>query len=244
MRPLSASELLGVWERGLTQLPVQRALTLLATACPDTPTDMLAKLSIGQRDNRLLTLREWTFGPQLVSLATCPHCGERLELTVNVTDIRAGPEAEQAETYSLSVAGYELCVRLPNSLDLVALTGNGDVSATRHMLLEHCLLAVHHNGEEQSADQLPADVEEAVVARMAELDPQADIHLALSCPACDCQWQAPFDIVVFFWSEIHAWAKRILREVHTLAFAYGWREADILALNPWRRQSYLEMVGG
>jgi hypothetical protein len=31
--------------------------------------------------------------------------------------------------------------------------------------------------------------------------------------------------------------------VHTLAQAYGWREVDILSMNAWRRQAYLEMLG-
>ena len=96
MRDLSASQLLGVWERGVAQPPVQRALTLLAVACPDTAPGALAELSIGQRDARLLTLREWTFGPQLASLATCPGCGERLELAFNVSDIRL-PSPSQGE---------------------------------------------------------------------------------------------------------------------------------------------------
>ncbi len=51
-----------------------------------------------------------------------------------------------------------------------------------------------------------------------------------------------FDVVSFFWSEICVQAKRLLREVHTLARAYGWREADILNMSTARRQFYLEMV--
>ena len=37
---------------------------------------------------------------------------------------------------------------------------------------------------------------------------------------------------------------RFLRDVHTLASTYGWREADILALSPWRRQYYLALIAG
>jgi hypothetical protein len=33
-----------------------------------------------------------------------------------------------------------------------------------------------------------------------------------------------------------------MRQVHTLALAYGWREIDILAMSSWRRQAYLEML--
>ena len=42
--------------------------------------------------------------------------------------------------------------------------------------------------------------------------------------------------------EIHAWAKRTLREVHTLASAYGWSEREILSMSAVRRALYLEMV--
>jgi hypothetical protein len=38
-------------------------------------------------------------------------------------------------------------------------------------------------------------------------------------------------------------AKAYLNEVHMLAWAYGWREADILAMSSARRQFYLERVG-
>jgi hypothetical protein len=77
---------------------------------------------------------------------------------------------------------------------------------------------------------------------MAEADALGDVQLALTCPQCGHEWQAPFDIASFLWTEINAWAHRTLQDVHELARAYGWREADILALSPWRRQVYLEMI--
>src|SRR5437016_6331682 len=105
MHALSALELLETWERGCGQPPLQRALTLLAAACAETPLDVLEHLSLGQRDARLLTLREWTFGPQLLSLATCHRCQERLELTLNLADLRIMPAAEPGETFALNVGG-------------------------------------------------------------------------------------------------------------------------------------------
>lgn len=77
---------------------------------------------------------------------------------------------------------------------------------------------------------------------MLECDPQAEVLLQLTCPSCQREWMITFDIVSFLWIEIHAHAKRLLQEVHTVARAYGWHEADILALSPVRRQFYLEMV--
>jgi hypothetical protein len=234
-------------------------LLLLVAAYPEIPPAALAQLSIGRRDAYLLALREAIFGSHLVSLAVCPTCHERLELTFDVADIRAeapliplsvaergpGGEVQEAvEIFSVNVAGYEVRFRLPNSLDLTAVAGNEDVTTTPHLLLERCLLRVSYHDEEQPVEQLPAHVIEAVAARMAQVDPQAEVLLALTCPLCGQQWQATFDIVSFFWSEINAWAYRLLHEVHTLASAYGWCEADILAMSPWRRQFYLEMVSG
>lgn len=130
MRVLLASELLAVWERGLWQNPVERALALLEAACADEPAEALARLSVGERDARLLRLRGWTFGPRLTSLVRCPSCGEQLELTLDVTDLQARPAAEvgavsdvsgaPARTFAMTTAEYEVAFRLPNSLDLAA----------------------------------------------------------------------------------------------------------------------------
>jgi uncharacterized protein (UPF0212 family) len=245
MRALSASELLGVWERGRDLPSVQQAMVLLASACPEISPDSLARLSIGQRDGFLFTLREWAFGPNLVGMATCPECGDRLELNFDLADVRATPEneSEPDEEFSIAVSDYEVRFRLINTQDLIAINDGRDVVFARQMLICRCILAVHYRGEESSLDQLSLDVVNEVVERMELLDPQADVQLALTCPSCGHQWEAAFDIVSFFWTEIESWVRRILREVHTLARAYGWRESDILAMSPQRRQLYLELVG-
>jgi hypothetical protein len=254
MRPLSTAELLTAWEWGLAQPSGQRALVLLAAACPDSPVDALAELSIGERDVLLFTLREWTFGSRLMGLTTCPGCGEQLELGLDAADIRAetfsqaSPDQRQAATedgtFALVVDSCEVRFRLPNSVDLAAISGCEDVADARHRLLTRCVQTTQPGGQDGPGDPLPADVLDAVVERMVQLDPLADVQLALTCPECGEQWQAMLDIVQFFWKEISAWAGRVLQQVHVLASAYGWRQDDILALSPQRRQIYLDMVSG
>jgi hypothetical protein len=244
MRPLSAAELLTAWEKGLSEPSYRRALALLSAACPDISSDELAALSIGERDRYLLLLREWTFGAQLVSVANCSACGEPLEWTVSAADLRVAKQAQLSGDLSLKVDHYRIGFRLPNTLDLAAVADCPDTSAARSALLERCVLTVRRGDQEIAAGDLPAAVADAIVKRMAEADPQADMQLDLSCPACGHRWRAWFDIESFFWSEINAWAQRILAEVHTLASAYGWRESDILNLSPWRRQFYIGLVGG
>jgi hypothetical protein len=236
MRALSATELLGVWEREFSQPPVRRALALLAAACPESPPDDLAELSIGQRDARLVALRELTFGTDFTGRADCPACGENLELAFRAADFLPIPAPEPPAELALQVEGGDLRFRLPTSADLLEIGGGEPAPAGRDRLLERCLLA--------GRDHLPDQVLDLVAARMAEADPLADIQFALACPACGHEWRANFDIVAFFWREIHAWVRGLLREVHTLASIYGWCESDILALSPARRRLYLEMVGG
>src|SRR6266699_2570876 len=94
MHGLSAQELLLIWEVGLRQHPVDRALTILALALPKAPRAELLALSVGQRDAHLLAVREGTFGAQLAGFAECSACQERLEFMLDVADIRAMPQIE------------------------------------------------------------------------------------------------------------------------------------------------------
>jgi len=236
MRLPTPAELLAVWERGQGQPPVQQALLLLAVAHPESPADDLLNLPIGRRDAALLTLREWLFGPQVEGAARCPACGQQLELSFSTTDIRCGPKT--MNELIVVVADRELRFRLPTSADLLAVANGAEPDTAQRALAAQCLL------DEAAAPVLALDTLNAIAARMAEADPQAEVQLALTCPDCGHHWMALFDIVGFLWSEINTWAQRMLREVHTLASAYGWREADILALSPLRRQRYLQLVRG
>jgi len=239
VRALSASELLGVWERGLQADPIKRAMELLSEACPDMDGDSLSGLTIGQRDGLLLRLREWTFGPQVTALAVCTACGEQIELSFRSADLQ-GPEPEPEA--SLALDGFTLHLRPPTTRDLAA-ASHPDLARARVELLERCVLAARYLETPVEAGQLPDALLDAAERRLAEADPQADISVAVTCPACEARCAVQFDVVSYFWREIEAWAVRMLRDVHTLATAYGWSEGEILALSPLRRQCYLDLVG-
>lgn len=243
MRPLSPLELLDAWERGVNEPPVTRTLALLAAAGAGASVDAVAALSIGERDRRLLALREWTFGPRLMSVSACPQCRERLEWSVDARALGAETEPAVAGDLALESAGYAVRFRLPNTRDLAAAADSPDVVTARRVLLERCLLEVNHDGEPIAGDDVPASVIEAIAARMSDTDRGADTDVELTCPACGHRWTVLFDIESFFWSELSAWAQRVLKDVHTLASVYGWREADILQIGQWRRQFYLTLIG-
>jgi uncharacterized protein (UPF0212 family) len=240
MRVPGAGELLEIWERGQRQSLAERMLALLGAAGAPADGGALAALPIGRRDARLMDLRERLFGPQLSFVTGCPACGSALESEFALADIRV--DGVSQTDCSVAVLGCRARFRVPTSSDLLALTA-GEYQDARAVLLERCLLEAHApDGTEVRAEDLPQAVTAAVAAAMAAADPQADVELALSCPACSHGWPALFDIASFLWKELHAWAKLMLGDVHELARAYGWAEADILALSPTRRQIYLELA--
>jgi len=249
VRSLSAGELLTVWEHGLASSGIRRAVMLLAAAFPEHSVDQIVSFSIGTRNICLLQLRESLFGPRLASLVTCPQCGERLELELQHSDF--GIDAAPVETlvghepFCCRIDGYEIRFRLPDSRDLLEITDQAiaDVEAARRQLLERCLLSISRRGESLRPEDLGPERSHAVAAAMEQADATANLQVEMACPVCRHGWQAPFDVITFLWTEIDAWAKRLLREVHVLARAYGWRETDILGFSSLRRQAYLELLG-
>jgi hypothetical protein len=242
MRSLSAGDLLNLWETCIRQPLAEVALRLLSAAYPDTSYEDLAQLSVGQRDALLLALREQLFGAQFVSIAKCPQCGERLQLTFTASDLHT-TMMTGTDPLSLEAGPYAIRYRLPNSADLLVLTSCDSVETGRRLLLTRCLLSMQRDGVDQPIDAVPPEVSEAIALHMAQADPQANVQFDLNCPTCGHRWQAAFDVMMFLWNEIDRWARRLLFEIHRLARAYGWSEAEILSLSTTRRQAYLNLIG-
>lgn len=242
MRALTAPELLVLWENGAALSAPRRALALLRSAFPDTPADTLGHLSIGRRDDLLLQLRAVAFGSHLDATTQCPHCRSRLEIAFSTEQLRASADETAVASLSLEIADHALCLRLPDTFDLLELEPATDVVTAERMLLGRCVVSARCGEREIAPEELPQPVLTAVAARLAEADPQANLRFALTCPDCNHRWDEPFDIVAFFWREIEAWAGRLLRDVHTIASAYGWSESEIVKLSPTRRRIYLELV--
>lgn len=245
MRTLSASELLTVWEEGLDQSLSEKTLRLLSRACAVNDYADMGFLSIGERDARLLQLREWMFGYRLMNMASCPACSGVAEWETNTQDLllQPVPEKPAIRTFLFEQDGYSINFRLPNTHDIVYAMSDEMYRASPGKVLTDCVMAVSYKGEELSSSHLPENILEALARRMEAEDPQADIQMKVECPACKHAWEAGFDIAGFLWAEINNWAQRAMQEVCILARSFGWSEKDILSMSPRRRQLYLQMIG-
>jgi hypothetical protein len=238
---LNAAGLLSAWETGASQPPVRRALTLLATAFPETPASEWARASIGERDRSLIALREQLFGSRIEVVARCPRCSERLEMNFETADITVARPAIGQDSLRIASGGCEIAFRLPSSNDFLELDSSRNARAE---LLARCVKTITRDGHEIDLASAPESAKDAVAAAMAASDPQAELYVRMECPACGHSWQTLFDIVAHLWSEVEDWAHRTLRDVHVLASAYGWREPDVLNLSAARRALYVEMALG
>jgi len=229
---LDAAALLSVWEHGGAMPAPARAVGLLAAAWPETA---WGAESVGRRDERLLALREQLFGDTLDAAAGCPDCGERMELRFAARDVLGAADPDP-DALTVRVDGYVVRSRLPTTDDLLAVDAED-------ALLERCVESAQRRGKPVAAGSLPDAVRAAVAEGMAKADPHADVQVAIACPECGRECSLGFDIAAYLWSEIDDWAQRLLADVHALASAYGWREADVLAMSARRRRAYLELQG-
>jgi hypothetical protein len=234
---LSSGDILRLWETAADQEPLDRAMSILAAAWPGTPREEFARLPIGERDARLLGVRVRTFGAAARGVVACEGCGERVEFTLDLRALRV--ERPWAAAGEIEADGWTLCFRAPTSEDLALALRDAD---PWRALACRCVTEASRDGCPVVDPDLPRETLALLAADIAERDPQAEILLDYECPACGRRGRTLFDVAVFLWDEIQAQARRLLIEVAALARAYGWREADVLAMSPTRRRAYLELV--
>jgi hypothetical protein len=236
----SVPDLLAGWELGLSASDSGRTVLLHSLARPGETTGRLLAMPVGERDADLLDLRRRLFGDAVALRAACERCGADLEFAF---DLGAVPAAATTDAQRRVTSGeWSVLVRQPTGGDLLAVAGTAP-QAARRALLDACVLEATHRGRRSSAGRLPASVRRLVGEACAAVDPRADITLSIACAVCDRETKAVLDIGAVLWTELDVWARGLLLDVHLLACAYGWTEADVFALSPVRRRYYLELAG-
>lgn len=231
MRTLTQADFLALWETGRSLHPLDQGVLAVQAAFPEV-TESIADWPIGRRNRALAELRCAAFGKALRGWTACRQCGEKLEFEL---DGRALADGMDAEATRVEVSGESY--RLPTSRDLAAVVGEKDAIVAARRLLRECCAS----GDAAKGEWSEAEIDE-VGERMAAADPLAEIRLSFDCPVCREHFEESLDLPSFLWAEMAARAKRLLTEVHLLASAYGWSEAEILGLSAARREFYLGMV--
>lgn len=217
---------------------------MVSLSHPSHNLSQIAKMPIGERDARLLEIREELFGPVFNNATNCPQCKKKMEWEMTVDAIRLKPNLSpiNAELYSLEYDGNLIQFRLPNTTDIMEVMALEKGVSKEEVLLKKCIAP----GSLPTAysDKMPEAFENAFAQKMEEYDPQSDIKMAILCPVCGHNWDMIFDIMSYLWSEIEDWATHLLQDIFLLAKNFGWSENDILEMGSFRRGLYLKMLYG
>ncbi|HEV2098273.1 MAG TPA: hypothetical protein VGR45_05035 [Stellaceae bacterium] len=255
LRPLSGRDEMFLAEEGAALAPAARASALLTRCldrlgpCTAVTLDNVRALTVGDRDALLLHLRRLTFGDRMILELVCPNpdCSERMDLDLRVSELLVPPYAEPAETHETTLgspdAQYRVRFRLPTAGDQeLAAAHIADEAAAGMSILRRCVLAVSEVASGAEIGELPANITADLSARMAALDPQAELILNLICPDCGGSLRSELDIADFLFTELADRRRELYRQVHRLAFHYHWSEDAILGMGQSRRLLYLDAL--
>jgi hypothetical protein len=186
-----------------------------------------AGLALGERNRVLLAAC-----PERIDCAEdCPDCGERMDYDLRPAELLAAAGPAPA-TVTVALAGRSVGARAPRAEDMEAAAACATVAEARAVLAERCA---------------GAGLDEAGMAAVGEAldaaDPLLAPEIAVTCPACGSARRLLVDPAALVWHAVEAGARSLAAEVADLARAFGWSEADVLALPASRRRLYLELAG-
>lgn len=237
MRTPTAVELLDVWEGASGLHRLDRSVPLLRLFAGIHTAD---DLGLGDRDRMLVEAHERLFGTALHAVADCPSCGVAQAVTIPTDTLL---ETRADDVVELDVGQLHLQCRVPRVGDLADAAATGSPEAARELLVSRAIVAAMQDGRPVPVTDLPAAALPAVAAALTEADPLTYPAMTSTCADCGSSWTLVLDVEDYLWRELDAWALRLLDDVHALAAAYGWSEAEVLAVPPRRRQRYLELAG-
>lgn len=215
--------------------PADVVATEVLARCVAADTRAVQGWTLARRLQALLAVRRADDAEACVSAAVvCGACGSGFEFDLPLA--RCVQTVDERPLQLDTAAGAQLSVRLPQGGDLAAWRAAGQHD--EFALAASLVLAV--DGVAPTPGFVPtADAVEAIAEQLAERDPFTAMQVRAACPDCGYDNAADVDLEALLLRGFALQQRRLLDEVATLARAFHWSEAQILALPAWRRAHYL-----
>ena len=240
---LNPGALLELWDKCAAMALPQRARTILAASYPAVRAKELDAMAIGTWNSAILRFRAAQFGTELQVFDRCPHCQGNVEFAIQTGEILPATDPLPAER-GVSAGDWSVRFRLLTGGDWLQSFNSEGAEAIEagKRLLGRAILQVRRGPNEAAAEEMPDAAWEALAEALVQADSASEIVFHLHCPSCGERWESPLEPADFVWREINAACRRLLRQIHVLASAYGWSESEILRLSHERRASYLHLI--
>ena len=201
--------------------------------------DAAWRWSVADRLQALLAILAASHGPALDALCACgdPACGAAIALELPLASLvrRAPPHVEWRDA-----GNRVLRARMPSGEDLRAWRGHLDDPA---WMAARLLASIDGATPQAPWHPTQADVD-ALDAELEAADPLTALTVPVRCPECGADTPVALDLERLALEALHRRQRTALDDVHRLALAYHWAEADILALPEARRRAYLARLDG
>ncbi|MEU7603594.1 hypothetical protein [Streptomyces sp. NPDC041003] len=237
MRSLAEPKLLlRAWEQAASAPEAARSAVFVHLAGLSPDLDAALDLDVGACASLAALAHTIAFGCEVAGVVACQACGELMD-----TQIRLPPAEELAVVPAARAHGAlvgDLTVRPPTTRHLIAAAAVPDRART--VLLSCCVR--RSDGAPFDPSSLTAEEEAWLDAAAERLTGEALLMLRMQCPACDRLVRAALDPGAVLWDQIDVAALQLMEDVAALARAFGWSEADVLAMPASRRAAYLARV--
>lgn len=209
---------------------------LVAESDADLTPGRASELTAGERDRLLGSVYRRIYGADVATTVPCAECEAPFDVDFRVDDLlerldaaRAGVEATRHEANEYALRNG-VRVRLPTGQDELALLGRGPQEA-REALLTRCTL-----------EKEPSTHGDDLLSALEQLESVADVDIDVICPDCGQEQSVRFNLQSYLLTALREERRRLCREVHRLAAAYGWSLGEILGLTRSERRAYVALV--
>lgn len=244
-RPMDGEVELELEEAAESDGPVPARVTLALAAALDrvggeaASPALVRDLSVADRQYLVRRLATLLGRDGLWLTATCGACGHAFDFHVLQSGL---PVKQAAGEGPVAVADTSLgrCrIRLATGADQEVIAGIEDEDEAVRALVARCLLSL--GDEEASFDEPPAFTEDDLARideALEEVAPEVALRARGRCPEC----REPNEVWLDPYHALDRPGGALFREVHALATAYHWSEAEILGLARSRRRIYLGLI--
>jgi hypothetical protein len=157
------------------------------------------------------------------TVLACDACGTPIEVPVVVDDLLSRPATTTPPGNAPNAAG--LRATIPMVYDVAAAAAREADAAS--VLARAC-----------GVDALTRPERQRVLQALDEAHPLLAPSVVIECPTCGHGSEAAIDAVDLAWAVVAEQASALLDDVVVLARAYGWSEAEVMAVPGDRRALY------
>lgn len=170
----------------------------------------------------------------------CGVCGERFDFAVSHGDL---PVKEAGEGYPFAYVGTSIghCrFRVPTGTDQEAVAAVEDEADAVRALVTRCFAGFSDgDGGEAGPERFTDQDVERIEAALEAVAPEAATVVQSVCP--DCGAVQLIEVDPYTALSVQP-LEELYQEIHLIASAYHWSEAEILALPLGRRRRYLQLI--